>query len=181
MFPMKMAWPLFIIVALSVVLRPHPARAHIEKGYMPDAVAEMEYKILLEFEPDNIDARNKLGMILLRRGKLDEAEKEFNHIISSAPENFNAVDALGLILAEKKEHPQAIILFNRAIQLSPDDTLVYHHLGSSLEAMGNYTEAAKAYAMAVRNDNKEGSPDRKQTAELHDALKNINLLLKKSK
>ena len=40
------------------------ASAHIEQGNMPDSVAEMEYRILLEFEPDNLEVRNMLGMVL---------------------------------------------------------------------------------------------------------------------
>jgi len=48
-------------------------QAHVTQGNMPEAVVEMEYRILLEFQPDNIKVRNKLAMVLYRLDKLDEA------------------------------------------------------------------------------------------------------------
>ena len=46
-------------------------QAHGPHDNMPDAIAEMEYRILLEYQPDNIEARNKLAMVLYRLDRLD--------------------------------------------------------------------------------------------------------------
>ena len=54
---------------------------------MPDSVAEMEYFILLEFEPNNLEARIKLGMILLRSEKFDEAIKIAKHILANVDQD----------------------------------------------------------------------------------------------
>jgi tetratricopeptide (TPR) repeat protein len=183
MSPIKMARLFFIIISGFLVLQPFQAYAHIEKGYMPDAVAEMEYKILLEFEPDNIEIRNKLGMVLYQQDKLIEAAKEFNRVLKKDPDNFDAIDALGLIMAKKKQYNQAMALYQKAISLNPDDVLVYYHLGQSLEAANNFTAAADAYRKALEKNEKAGDEvvARKRTEMLNNALKNINQLQKTAK
>jgi len=54
-------------------------QAHVTQGNMQEAVVEMEYRILLEFQPDNIEARNKPAMVLYRLDKVDETNIESHH------------------------------------------------------------------------------------------------------
>jgi Flp pilus assembly protein TadD len=151
------------------------AAAHIEKGSMPDSVAEMEFRILLEFEPDNLDVRNQLGMVLYRSGRLEEAKSEFHAVLEKAPENFDATDALGLVNLKQANHHLAIGLFKKAIAINPADMLVYYHLGQALEQLGDTTEAADAYRTGLSLETT--GPHRQTNAEqrlmLLDALKNI--------
>ncbi len=116
-----------IAVILLGISHPVIAEAHITQD-MPDALAEMEYRILLDFQPEKNDVRNKLGMALLRMKKIDEAEKEFNIVLNNDPQNFNGIDALGLVRLKRGEFEQALALFNRAIAINPHDILVYYHL-----------------------------------------------------
>jgi tetratricopeptide (TPR) repeat protein len=152
-----------------------PAAAHIEKGSMPDSVAEMEYRILLEFEPENLEVRNQLGMVLYRLGKLDDAEKEFHYVLKKAPENFNAIDALGLVNLKRTNFQLAIDLFKKAITLNPDDMLVYLHLGQALEQQGDVSTAAEMYrsglSREISGEKEQSSTDQRQA--LLEALKNI--------
>jgi tetratricopeptide (TPR) repeat protein len=152
------------------------ASAHIEQGNMPDSVAEMEYRILLEFEPDNLEVRNMLGMVLYRSGKFEEAETEFHYVLKRAPENIDAIDALGLVNVKHKNYQFAIDLFKKAIAINPDDMLVYYHLGQALELQGDITGAAEAYRLGLA---REGSGPHKQSNDeqrhtLLNALKEIN-------
>ena len=143
---------------------------------MPDSVAEMEYRILLEFEPDNLEVRNLLGMVLYRSGKFEEAETEFHYVLKRAPENLDAIDALGLVNVKRKNYQFAIDLFKKAIAINPDDMLVYYHLGQALELQGDITGAAEAYKAGLA---REGSGPHKQSNDeqrhtLLNALKDIN-------
>jgi tetratricopeptide (TPR) repeat protein len=152
------------------------ASAHIEQGTMPDSVAEMEYRILLEFEPDNLEVRNLLGMVLYRSGKLEEAEAEFHYVLKRAPENLDAIDALGLVNIKRQNYQFAIDLFKKAIAINPDDMLVYYHLGQALELQGDFTGAAEAYrtglAREVTGPHKKNNDENRRV--LLDALKTIN-------
>lgn len=152
-----------------------PADAHIEKGYMPDAIADMEYRILLEFQPDDTVTRNKLGMVLYRLERLDEAEGEFGQVLKIDPDNFNAMDALGLVRARQGKAEQAIKLFRAAIAIKADDSLVYYHLGQSLEQSNRAVEALANYRTATDLIKKElaASNDQDKNRILQAALDDI--------
>jgi tetratricopeptide (TPR) repeat protein len=152
------------------------AAAHIEKGAMPDSVAEMEYRIMLEFEPNNLEVRNLLGMVLYRNDRLHEAEKEFHYVLGKAPQNHDALDALGLINYKRADYQLAKDFFKKAIAMKPDDMLVYYHLGQALEKLGDMAGAAEAYksglARKVTAPNKLNNAEQRQV--LLEALKNIH-------
>ena len=72
-------------------------QAHVTQVNMPEAVVEMEYRFLLEFQPDDIKVRNKPAMVLYRLDKLDEAFVELQRVLELEPYNFDAPDTLGLV------------------------------------------------------------------------------------
>lgn len=152
-----------------------PAAAHIEKGSLPDSVAEMEFRILLEFEPDNLEVRNQLGMVLFRLGKLEEAEREFNYVLQEEPGNPDAIGALGLVNLKKANFRLAVDLFKKAIAGNPENMLAYYHLGQALEQQGDIADAAEAYrtglTIETRGPHKQNNAEHRQ--KLLDALKNI--------
>lgn len=132
----------FIPLLLIIILATNQALAHVEKGTMPDSVAEMEYRILLEFTPQDLATRSLLGMALLRQSKFAEAEKEFRLILKSDPKNFDALDGLGLILFKLKRNSEALQALRTAIKIRPDDIMVHLHLGLTLASDGQ-TEMAR--------------------------------------
>ncbi|NTW87870.1 MAG: tetratricopeptide repeat protein [Desulfobulbaceae bacterium] len=129
----------FLVLLLPAV----PAFSHIEKGTMPDSIAEMEYRILLEFKPEDNVTRSLLGMSLFRQNKLPEAEKEFRLILKSDPKNFDALDGLGLTLFKKKKYEEALQFLQLAIAVRPSDIMVHLHLGLTLGSNGKPEAAAK--------------------------------------
>jgi tetratricopeptide (TPR) repeat protein len=104
-------------------------QAHVDHGNTPDAIAAMEYRILLEFEPDNIEARNKLAMVLYRLDKLDEALLELQRVLELAPDNFDALETLGLVSFKQGKTQQALKYFEAAVRINSEDILVHYHLG----------------------------------------------------
>jgi len=163
------------LVFLALFLTVLPAMAHIEKGYMPDSVAEMEYRILLEFKPDDNPTRSLLGMALLRQNKLSEAEKEFRLILKSEPKNFDALDSLGLILLKEKRFPDALQYLQTAITIRPNDILVHLHLGLTLCSLGQTESARSTLAKGVTLLNTQGTPSTKeqQRAEFQTAMADL--------
>jgi len=139
---------------MFMTLLPSLAAAHIEKGPMPDAVAEMEYRILLEFQPEKTDVRNNLGMVLYRRNKLDKAEKEFLTVLEYDPDNFNAIDSLGLVYFKKGEVERALAQHRKAAAINPDDVLVYFHIGNIHAAANQPEMARRQYEKALENAEK---------------------------
>lgn len=162
---------LIVLSAVFLFFYSAPATAHVEKGTMPDSVAEMEYRILLEFKPGNLEVRNMLGMVLYRRKKFDEAANEFDYVLKKDPENSDALTGMGRVNMQLSNYQQAAALLRKAIAIKPDDMHIYYYLGQTLEMQGNLSGAEEVYKTGLSREipqNEQSSGDRQ---ELIDALK----------
>jgi Flp pilus assembly protein TadD len=167
--------PLLLLLLLALLLPAALARAHVEHGSMPDPVAVMEYRILLEFKPEDTTTRNLLAMALLRMGKLTEAEKEFRQILQAAPGHFDARDGLGLTLLRQKRTAEAVRELQRAVRARPDDIEVHLHLGRAL-TLDRQTAAARRTLQTGLTllERQPPSPAReRQRGELQTALREL--------
>jgi tetratricopeptide (TPR) repeat protein len=140
------------IIALMLLL-PVSAFAHPESGFLPDAIAETEYKIVLDINPRDIETRNKLGIVFYRKDKIREAEKEFLMVLSLSPRDFDAHDGMGLVKKKQKKYEEAIVWFKKAIAISDEDTMVHYHIGLTYELMNNLVDAEKSFKKALEVNN----------------------------
>lgn len=148
--------------------------AHIGKVYIPDPIAEMEYRILLEFTPDDTGARNKLAMVLYRLGKFKDAENELDRVLEIDPSNFDALDAYGLVKIKQGNYAQALEYFKAAIAINPADSLVYYHLGMAQEGVGLLTDAENSYQTALQKEKEQPKSDNGESSSMIEAaLKNV--------
>jgi tetratricopeptide (TPR) repeat protein len=67
------------------------------------------YEEYLSENPTSIDARNKLGFVYLKTGKLDKSIKEFETVLKAKPGNPQAVLYLGMAYINKGRSKDAII------------------------------------------------------------------------
>jgi tetratricopeptide (TPR) repeat protein len=148
---------LFVLIAAMLAVPARDSLAHVDDDSMPDSVAEVEYRIFLEFNPRDITIINKLGMVLYRRNKLREAAREFTKALKIDPANFDALDAMGLVKTAQQEYDQAISYHQQAIAIKTDDVLVHYHLGIALEKKGLLREAAIAYRKALEIQAAQGA------------------------
>ena len=168
--------PPFLAVApiiAIIILTTHvtPAYGHVESS-MPDAMAEMEYIILLDLTPDDIATRNKLALVLFRRNKIVEAEKQLHLVLQKSPDNADALDTLGLIRHAQKEYSRAVAYYKKAIAADPADGLIYYHLGNTYEITGKRGEAEDNYRAALELLKKQNSSV-KDMQPVRDALKRV--------
>jgi len=130
-------------------------QAHVDHGDMPDAIAEMEYRILLEYQPDNIEARNKLAMVLYRLDKLDEALVELQRVLELEPNNFDALDTLGLVSFKQGKTQQALEYLEAAVRINSEDPLVHYHLGLVQGKLGLLDAAETSLVTALTRSKKQ--------------------------
>jgi len=140
----------------AVLSFPGQASCHVTDTNMPDAVAEMEYQILLDFQPENTEVRNKLAMVLLRKKKFKEAEAELRAVLAKEPANYNALDGLGLVMNQTGRPEEAVRQHLAAIKINRQDAMAHYHLGQAYAAQGDLSAAQKAYRQALDLANQSG-------------------------
>jgi tetratricopeptide (TPR) repeat protein len=158
----------------------NPAASHVEEDNMPDSVAEMEYRILLELEPDNLDVRTKLGLVLFRSRKYDEAANEYNYILKKDPEHVDAILGLARVNTLLSSYQQANSLFHKALSIDPDNMHIYFYFGQALEMQGDTSGAEEIYrkglAREIKSQSEHVIEERRLVSEslrfLHVSLKN---------
>lgn len=164
-----------IVCASLFFLMVNDACSHVEPD-MPDAIAEMEYQILLDIKPDDYQTRYLLGMVYFRQKKYDLAVEELQRVIETAPDYPYAYTGLGQVEMKHEEYDKAIELFRKAITILPEDNHVYYFLGQAFEAKGEKSEAEKAYQTAIVNHKKIPTTEKekknyeKDMARFQDAL-----------
>ncbi|MCA1765027.1 MAG: tetratricopeptide repeat protein [Desulfobulbaceae bacterium] len=151
---------------LALLIGASPTGAHVE-GHMPDSVAEMEYRILLEFKPKDSVTRVKLAMVLTNLDKLAEAEKEFDRALSLDSQNLQAHIGLSILRLKQHRIDAALEMIKKAAQLAPDAPSVYLYHGRILEADHRPSEARHMYnqgldQLAGGSENPDAEHDRQQ-------------------
>lgn len=81
--------------------------------------AEAAYRRLLDQNPEDIDARMTLGVVLRRLGRLEEAISLLEDVSKTAPNDFRAFANLGLALQTAKRLDDAIAAYRQAYRLEP--------------------------------------------------------------
>ncbi len=162
----------FLACAITL-LQADAGSAHISADAMPDSVAEVEYSIYLEFKPNDLKVRNKLGMVYYRLDRIEEADREFSRILKKEPDNYDALDGMGLVKSARKQYDEAIGLHRKALALNPEDMMIYFHLGSALEKKGMLQEALVEYreALAKYDEQYPSGSDNRNAAEFAGTVK----------
>ena len=176
-----------MLLASSLCLGPGFSHAHPETGLLPDAIAEMEYRIVLEIAPADIKTRNKLGIVYYRKNQLKEAEREFAEVLRAVPKDFDAHDGMGLVKLKENKSVEAVAWLQKAIVLNSEDTMVHHNLGLALEQTGRLREAEVSYLKGLevnerlirKGVNRDKELERKNT--LLGALQNLRIRIKSAK
>jgi tetratricopeptide (TPR) repeat protein len=108
--------------ARAAVAHYNRGRIFIIKELFEEAAAE--YREALKIDPEWIDARNNLGVILGRLGHFDEAINEFKTALMFEPSNNASQFNLGLAYIQKGDCNSAIKAFDPILKREPDNQTV---------------------------------------------------------
>ncbi len=139
----------FTLTLLICIFLTGLAYAHPESGHVPDSIAETEYEIAIDLDSEDIKTRYKFGILLLRKGKLNEARKQFEEVIRIKPDDFHAHEGIGLVLMKERDYKDAESWFKKAVSIDSKDEMVYYHLGSVYRMMGKNAEAIEMYKKSL--------------------------------
>ncbi len=125
----------------------HLARALDFVGETLEAIAA--YRRLHELDTNvDIEDRVKLGVLLQRTGKLEEAKQIFADVLSEAPTPSVHLN-LGSLQKELGDDGKAVEAFQAAVAVDPNYALAHRHLGFALLDTGEFTGAEESFQRAV--------------------------------
>jgi tetratricopeptide (TPR) repeat protein len=105
----------------------------------------------LQFDPDNPDVLSKLGRLLRRVGRSDEALEFFIRYSELVPADFQGIGQIGSCLSDLGRFEEAEPFLRRALE-GLDDALSHYNLGALLAATGRFDEAVTEYGRALERD-----------------------------
>ena len=125
----------------------------------PDLTAEATiagHRAILEIEPTNTLARNRLANTLSEQGRFDEAAEEYRRLMRDSEIDFRGLENLSAVLLLSSRTEEALSATEMAVAAAPwnPDFLVLR--GEAFEQAGRMADARDAYASAVEL---EASPE----------------------
>jgi len=128
-------------------------RAWIQTSYWRDS--ETLFTHALAVTSNNDVAENNLGIVFLRKGKLDDAISLLQAAVDLRPENSPAHENLAKALLQKGQVADALVHYRKLLELQPDNIEVHNIVGTVLIQQGQAREAVEEWqkVLAIRPDN----------------------------
>lgn len=131
-------WPLYYSRGIS----------HEQMGNFD--LAEADFRVALNLNPNQPDVLNYLGYSLVDRGlKLDEAMGMIKRAVAARPNSGYIVDSLAWAYYRLGKYPEALAPMEKASLLEPVDPIVTDHLGDVYWANGRTREAEFQWRRAL--------------------------------
>lgn len=131
-----------------------------------DRKAEENYRRAIQINSSDPFVLSRLGWVLLKLGKIDEAEEIFNLRAKYYPFDPLKLKHAAYILLARGKYQESAEKFSEFIELYDADPFAHWGLGMVLQHLGKYDDAAKEYRLALHLD-----------PALKSALLNLGLLL----
>jgi tetratricopeptide (TPR) repeat protein len=128
-------------------------RAWIQTSYWRDS--ETLFRHALAVTTNNDVAENNLGIVFLRKGKLDEAISLLQAAVDLRPENSPAHDNLAKALLQKGQVADALVHYRKLLDLQPDNIEVHNIVGTVLIQQGRIRQGVEEWqkVLAIQPDN----------------------------
>ena len=116
--------------------------------------SERLWKHALALDDNSSFAHNNLGLILAKRGALDEAINQFRRAVEIDPASVEAYTNLANFLAQRGASQEAIYQLRHALQIDPTFANAHNTLGNILADRGALDEAVQHFRKALQTNPK---------------------------
>ena len=121
-------------------------------------LAEIQYKKLLNYLPDNTLLLTNLGTIALQKGRLEDGVRIIGKSLQINSNQPNALNNRGNALQNLKRLDEALASYDRAIALKPDYAEAYWNKSRLKILIGEYLEGWKLYEWRWKKEPHINSP-----------------------
>jgi protein O-GlcNAc transferase len=120
---------------------------HLALGDFASAEAALAAEI--RAYPDLVNARNALGIALVRQSRLEEALPVFFEAARLDPRSVEAINNAGNVLGDLGRYEEAIPWLRRAIEARPALAEAHYNLGIALQSVKRHDEAIGSLSKAL--------------------------------
>jgi tetratricopeptide (TPR) repeat protein len=114
--------------------------------------SEVEFRKVLELNPNHAGALNYLGYMLVDHGlKVEEATKMIQKALEIDPENGAYLDSLGWAFYQQGKFTEAETMLVRALDLIGEDPTVHDHLADVYLKLGKTKEAISQWQASLKD------------------------------
>jgi len=137
---------LLLLAAAAIAICIPVTRVQI--GYWKNSEILFEYASVVI--KNNWVAHGRLGLVLSKEGRLDDAIREYREALRLKPDDADTHYDLGNALCRKQLWDEAISQYREDLKLNPDDAGGHNNLGVALFHKGNLNEAVSEFQETLR-------------------------------
>jgi Flp pilus assembly protein TadD len=140
-------------ISAAVIIGVLSWAARRQTSYWHDS--ETLFTHALAVTSNNDVAENNLGIVLLQKGKLDEAISKLQRAVDLRPENAPAHDNLAKAFLQKGQLADAMVHYRKLLELEPNNEEGRNILGTVLARQGRIREAIEQWesVLAIQPEN----------------------------
>ncbi|MBF0093627.1 MAG: tetratricopeptide repeat protein [Alphaproteobacteria bacterium] len=140
----------------AVGLRPgHPA-PHLLLAEIAEEQGDLKRAVACAFSAATVDVTSasdlRLGVLLRRLGRLDDAVVAFRRVVTRSPDNVEGLHGLSAALRDLGRNEDSLPYARHAVTLSPKDPWRHVQMGNVLARLDRPAEAIRAYRDALALD-----------------------------
>jgi len=142
-------------VGAAIIIGALSWRAWIQTSYWRNS--ETLWSHALAVTSNNDVAQNNLGIVLLRKGELDDAMSRFQAAVNLRPENAPAHDNLAKAFLQKGQVNEAMFHYRKLLEIQPDNSEARNILGTVLIQQGRVGDAIEQWQETLAAEPENGN------------------------
>jgi Flp pilus assembly protein TadD len=112
--------------------------------------AEAAFKRVLELDPANIQAYNRLGALYMTQHRLDDAKKDYENVAGGQTKSVEAATMVGIILELQNKPAEARQQYERALAIDPQAAVAANNLAWAYADGGEQLDTALQLAQTAK-------------------------------
>ena len=111
--------------------------------------SEDRYRKALEINPQNLEARHDLAIVLLMQQRTEEAIAEFHRVLEIDPSFGKAYNSLAVVYQRQQKYGEALLNCQKALEIDPQDEDALNTMAVVYSIQGRLDEGIKIFQKII--------------------------------